>query len=165
MKTNSTELAASATRGGSGGATVRPPRLVLHIDDDPNDTALLQAAIRKAGADFTLFNVEDGEQAMAYLSGAEPFSDRLLYPLPLLVLLDLKMPRQTGFEVLKWIRSHPELGKLPVVVLSGSELQDDIKQAYLGGADSYLVKPIGFDALVGLIRSISHVWLDRKAAV
>jgi CheY-like chemotaxis protein len=122
---------------------------VLHIDDDPNDTALLQAAASKA----------DGEQAMAYLGGAGEYGDRRLYPLPSLILLDLKMPRSTGFEVLSWVRKHPELGKVPVVILSGSELHEDIRQAYTAGANSYLVKPIGFEALVNLVQNISDVWL------
>jgi len=136
---------------------------VLHIDDDPNDTTLLQAAARKAQAQFILQNVEDGDQAIAYLSGSAPYTDRVRYPLPSLILLDLKMPRQTGFEILKWIRAHPELGRLPVVVLSGSELHDDIKQAYVGGANSYVVKPIGFEALVSLVRDLSAAWLPMSA--
>src|SRR5947207_936056 len=94
--------------------------VVLHIDDDPNDTLLLEAAARKAGAQFRLQNVHDGEAAIAYLSGAGIYADRGLYPLPSLILLDLKMPRATGFEVLQWIRAHSELGQMPVVILSGS---------------------------------------------
>jgi CheY-like chemotaxis protein len=132
---------------------------VLHIDDDPNDTALLQAAARKADVNFSIVNVEDGEQAMAYLGGAGEYEDRRLFPLPSLILLDLKMPRSTGLEVLAWVRSHPGLGKVPVVILSGSELQEDIRQAYSAGANSYLVKPIGFAALVSLVKNISSVWL------
>ena len=85
--------------------------------------------------------------------------------MPALVLLDLKMPRATGFEILKWIRNHPTLNKLPVVVLSGSELQDDIRNAYAEGANSYLVKPLGFDALVGLIKSVSAVWLATRVGM
>jgi CheY-like chemotaxis protein len=132
---------------------------VLHIDDDANDTVLLQAAARTANLQFQLFNVEDGDKAIAYLSGAGRYADRAAYPMPSLILLDLKMPRATGFEVLKWIRSHAELGQLPVVVLSGSELQEDVRQAYGSGANSYLVKPIGFDALVNLVRNITSVFL------
>src|SRR6266571_1533857 len=86
---------------------------VLHIDDDPNDTELLRAATRRAEAHFDLQNVEDGEQAMAYLNGVAPFADRLRYPLPALILLDLKMPRATGLELLKWIRKHPKMGAVP----------------------------------------------------
>jgi CheY-like chemotaxis protein len=135
---------------------------VLHIDDDANDTALLQAATRSANLDFQLHNVEDGERAIAYLSGRGPYSDRTTYPLPSLILLDLKMPRGTGFEVLKWIRQHPELENLPVVVLSGSELQEDVRKAYGVGANSYLVKPIGFEALVNMVRNITSVWLNAR---
>lgn len=132
---------------------------VLHVDDDPNDTALLQAASRKADVGFALQNVEDGEQAIAYLKGSGKYADRELYRAPSLVLLDLKMPRATGFEILNWIRNHPTLKQLPVIVLSGSELQADIKNAYAAGANSYLVKPLGFEALVNLVKSINGVWL------
>jgi CheY-like chemotaxis protein len=135
---------------------------VLHIDDDPNDTTLLQAATRKAGLKLALRNVEDFEQAIAYLSGAAHYADRTAFPLPSLILLDLKMPRANGFEVLKWIRADPALSHIPVVVLSGSELQDDIRRAYLGGANSYLVKPLGFDALVNLVKNIYTVWLTAS---
>ena len=152
-------------RGGSGGARSCPPITVLHIDDDPNDTELLRAAARKAELPFILHNVEDGEQAIAYLSGEGHFADRQQYQLPALVLLDLKMPRATGFEILQWIRNHPELGNLPVIVLSGSELQDDIRQAYDVGANSYLVKPLGFEALVHLVKRIESFWLTGNPQV
>lgn len=142
-------------------ARVSKPTLVtvLHIDDDPNDTELFQAAARRAKVQFSIQNVSDGDQAMAYLSGRGVYADRKLYPLPRLVLLDLKMPRATGFDVLRWIRNHPEVGNLPVVIFSGSELQDDIQQAYAGGADSYMVKPIGFNALVELVRDLNSSWI------
>ena len=155
------EVATAAARDGSHKKCVT----VLHVDDDPNDTMLLQAASRKARVDFQLQNVEDGERAIAYLSGQEQFADRTRYHMPALVLLDLKMPRATGFEILKWIRSHPHpaLSRMPVVVLSGSELKDDIRHAYAEGANSYLVKPLGFDALVNLIKGISAVWLAASS--
>ena len=141
-----------------------PPLTVLHIDDDPNDTELLRAAARRAAAPFVLHNVEDGERAIAYLSGAGIYADRQRYQVPSLILLDLKMPRATGLEILKWIRSHPQLCQIPVLVLSGSELQDDVKQAFAIGANSYLVKPLGFEALVSLVKSINTVWLARPEA-
>jgi CheY-like chemotaxis protein len=144
-------------------AHAAPPEVtVLHIDDDPNDTELLRAATRKAGTCFNLQNVEDGEMAIAYLSGADIYADRRLYPLPSLILLDLKMPRTTGLEMLAWIRKHPELSRLPVVVLSGSELHEDIRQAYAIGANSYLVKPLGFEALVDLVKDVNAVWLSQQ---
>jgi len=93
-------------RGGARDARTRPsPGItVLHVDDDPNDTSLLQAAARKANVRFLLQNVEDGERAMAYLSGLGIYADRDRFPLPSLILLDLKMPRATGNETLKWMR-------------------------------------------------------------
>jgi CheY-like chemotaxis protein len=140
----------------------RLPVTVLHIDDDPNDSELFQAAARRASVEFRVQHVTDGEQAMAYLTGRGIYADRQRYPMPALVLLDLKMPRATGFDVLRWIRNHPEVGGLPVVVFSGSELQDDIQQAYAGGADSYLVKPIGFGALIELVKNINTSWLESQ---
>jgi CheY-like chemotaxis protein len=156
---------ATIMRGGSGGArqlAASSGATVLHVDDDPNDTALLEAARCKAEVQFRLENVCDGEQAMAYLNGMEPYANRINHPFPTLVLLDLKMPRATGFEILKWIRNHANCKSLSVVVLSGSELQEDIRQAYSMGANSYLVKPLGFEALVKLVKNIAEVWLAPR---
>lgn len=139
-----------------------PTVTVLHIDDDPNDTELLRAAARRAQAAFILHNAEDTEQAIAYLSGKGIYADRQTYAVPELILLDLKMPRSTGFEVLRWIRNHPHLHAVPVVILSGSELQADVQAAYAGGANSYLVKPLGFEELVALVRNISAMWLPAQ---
>lgn len=127
---------------------------VLHVDDDPNDTALLQVACAKAAVDFELQNIEDGGQVIEYLSGLGKYADRAQYRLPGLVLLDLKMPRLAGLDVLKWIRNQSTLRELPVIVLSGSELQEDIRQAYAVGADSYMVKPPTFSSLIHLVREI-----------
>jgi CheY-like chemotaxis protein len=137
--------------------TKRPAKksvTVLHVDDDPNDSTLFQVACAKADVDFELQNIEDGDEVIEYLSGAGKYADRTLYRLPELVLLDLKMPRATGLEVLNWIRSHSRLKHLPVIVLSGSELREDMRRAYAGGADSYLVKPPNFDSLVALVKTI-----------
>jgi CheY-like chemotaxis protein len=138
------------------------PVTVLHVDDDPNDTMLLQAASRKAEVGFELLNVVDGEEAVEYLSRKGKYADSSRCRVPAVVLLDLKMPRATGFEILRWIRNHPRLNRLPVVVLSGSQFQDDIREAYAQGANSYLVKPLGFDALVHLVRNIGEVWVTSR---
>jgi CheY-like chemotaxis protein len=127
---------------------------ILHVDDDPNDAELLKAACQASGVDVVLNTVTDGDAAVSYLKRQAAHSDRALYPLPNLVLLDLKMPRMTGFEVLNWIRSQPELTHIRVVILSGSELKDDILTATLSGADGYLVKPLRFEALVNVVRSL-----------
>jgi CheY-like chemotaxis protein len=135
------------------------PVTVLHVDDDPNDSALLLNASRKAKVNFNIETIPDGEQAIAYLSGQGAYRDQAQHQIPSLILLDLKMPRATGFEILRWIRQHPELNQLPVIVLSGSELQEDIRRAYAEGANSYLVKPLGFEALVNMVQNIGTVWL------
>jgi CheY-like chemotaxis protein len=154
--------------GGSGGArSLAGARqvTVLHIDDDPNDSELFRAATTRAGVSFVLQNVQDGEQAIAYLSGEGVYSDRKLYPLPSLIILDLKLPRATGFEILQWIRSQPAITDIPVVVLSGSELQDDKHRAVSDGANSYHVKPLGFEALVCLVKDLNLSWLGGQQSL
>jgi CheY-like chemotaxis protein len=132
---------------------------VLHVEDDSNDVLLFQHACQRAGVTLELQAVDDGDQAIAYLSGANKFSDRAHYPLPHLVLLDLKMPRVNGFEVLAWMRRDEKFRRLPVVVLTSSNHEADVKRAYDSGANSYLVKPVSFDALIELIKAIHHYWL------
>ena len=129
---------------------------VLHVDDDPNDTTLLQVACAKADVDFELKNVEDANEVIEYLSGQGKYADRSRYQMPGLVLLDLKMPKTTGLDLLKWIRSQSILKQLPVIVLSGSELKEDMHDAYAGGANSYLVKPSSFASLVSLVKNIGE---------
>jgi CheY-like chemotaxis protein len=131
---------------------------VLHVDDDPNDSTLFQVACAKADVDFELQNIEDGNEVIEYLSGNGKYADRTRYRLPELVLLDLKMPKATGLDVLQWIRSHSRLRHLPVIVLSGSELSEDMHRAYADGANSYMVKPPSFESLVDLVKNIgAHI--------
>jgi len=127
---------------------------ILHVEDDPNDTLLFQHACRKAGIIFDLQAVSDGDQAMAYLRGLNNFSDRNKYPLPKLILLDLKMPRVSGFDVLTWLQSQDGLKRVPVIVLTSSNHDADVKRAYDLGANCYLVKPVGFEALVELVKTL-----------
>lgn len=132
---------------------------ILHVEDDPNDVLLVQRAFRKANLAVHLEMVHDGERAVAYLSGSEIYKDREKYPFPQLVLLDLKIPRKSGLEVLAWIRTHSEYKRLPVTILTSSRHEKDINEAYELGANSYLVKPVGFDALLEMIRLIAQYWL------
>jgi CheY-like chemotaxis protein len=134
----------------------KKPVTVLHVDDDPNDTTLLQVACAKAAVDFHLQNIGDGHEVIDYLSGKGKYADRTRYEIPGLVLLDMKMPRATGLDILKWIRSHAMLKHLPVIVLSGSELHEDKLRAYEGGANSYLVKPPNFASLVNMVKDIGQ---------
>src|SRR5687768_6946257 len=107
---------------------------ILHVEDDPNDALLFQHACKKAGVSFDLQAVSDGDEAIAYLRGSENFSDRREHPMPQLMLLDLKMPRLSGFEVLAWLRDNDPFQKLPVIVLTSSNHEADIKRAYDLGA-------------------------------
>jgi CheY-like chemotaxis protein len=132
----------------------KKPVTVLHVDDDPNDTTLLQVACARAAVDFHLQNIGDGTEVIDYLNGVGKYADRTRYEIPGLVLLDIKMPRATGWEILRWIRAHAALKHLPVIVLSGSELQEDKLRAFEGGANSYLVKPPNLNSLVSMVKDI-----------
>jgi CheY-like chemotaxis protein len=132
---------------------------ILHVEDDPNDALLFQHACKKADVGFELQAVSDGDEAVAYLRGTASFADRSKYPLPDIILLDLKMPRLSGFDLLTWLRKDASFKKMPVIVLTSSNHETDIKRAYDLGANSYLVKPVGFDALVEVARTIHGYWL------
>ena len=107
-------------------------------------------------------HADDGDQAISYLNGAAAFADREEYPFPDLVLLDLKLPRLDGFEVLQWIRGNPATKSIPVVVLAGSSFRADIRRALELGANSYAAKPAKFEELQVLIDQIADVWLARE---
>jgi len=131
---------------------------ILLVEDDSNDVLLIQRAFRKAKLVNPVQVVEDGEAAVAYLAGQGPFADRQRYPLPVLILLDLKLPRKSGLEVLAWLRQQPGLKRLPVVVLTASKEAADINRAYDLGANSYLVKPVAFDALLDIVKTLGLYW-------
>src|SRR5438552_4915657 len=133
---------------------------ILLAEDDPNDVLLLERAFQKAGLHNSLKIVHDGQQAIDYLSGRGIYADREQFPLPFLLLLDLKMPGTDGFEVLQWIRAQPELARLLIVVLTSSNLQSDVDRAYELGANSYLVKPVGFEEMVNLIKRFEIYWTE-----
>lgn len=133
---------------------------VLHVDDDPSDSLLLRQACRKVAVSFELQSLAEGEAAIAYLSGANDYSDRERFPLPVLVLLDLKMPRMSGFDVLAWIRRHETLRVLPVIIFTASNQSEDIKRAYAAGANSYLVKPVGIHTLMEMVKKLDGYWLN-----
>ena len=137
---------------------------LLHIEDDPNDVLLFQHACQKAGVRCSLQVVADGDEAVAYLSGSGKFSDRVQFPLPQLVLLDLKMPRLNGIEAMTWIRSHEKLKRLPVVDLSSSNHGVDIQRAYDAGANSYLIKPVDFNTLVEIAGALGGYWLNLNVS-
>ena len=136
---------------------------ILLAEDDPNDVILFQRAMERASLSVdSLKVVRDGEKAISYLSGQGLYADRDLYPLPALLLLDLKMPRKSGPEVLSWIRKQPQLRYLIVVFLTSSNSSDDVRLAYEAGANSYLVKPVEFTEMVEMIRHVTFYWLEMN---
>ena len=132
---------------------------ILHVDDDPNDLLLLKHACRAANLNYSVECAADGEVAISYLSGENPYANRQQYPMPNLLLLDLKMPRKTGFEVLEWVRRQSSLRRMVVFVFTSSRHQEDIDRAYELGANGYLVKPVGFDRLVEELQALNQ-WLQ-----
>lgn len=133
--------------------------VILLVEDDPNDVALVERAFRKAKIVNPWRVVEDGDRAIAYLAGEGEFSDRQKFPYPALVLLDLKLPRRSGHEVLKWIRREARVTDLPVVVLTASEEDADLRRAYELGANSYLKKPATFEQLRDMVETVGLYWM------
>jgi CheY-like chemotaxis protein len=132
---------------------------ILLVEDNPDDVLLIQSAFEKVKASTPMQVVNDGEKAIAYLSGKGEFADRAKHPMPALVLLDLKLPRVPGLNVLSWLRKQPELARMLVVVLTSSRESADINRAYDLGANSYLVKPVSHEDLVELIGALETYWV------
>jgi CheY-like chemotaxis protein len=137
---------------------------ILQVEDTENDVILMKYAFKQAGIANALSVVRDGQQAIDYLAGVGEYADREKYPLPGLVLLDLKLPRKMGLDVLKWIRENPSLDALPVIVLTSSGQRDDVQNAYRTGANSFLIKPSGVKELVELLKAVKVYWLEYNEA-
>jgi CheY-like chemotaxis protein len=134
---------------------------ILVADDDLNDIALLKRAFIKAGISVPLYSVRDGQEAIDYLLGENGFSDRHAHPFPSLLLLDIKMPRLNGFDVLSWLKSQPNLKRLPVLIFSSSSLRRDVNHSADLGANAFLQKPDSLEQLLHLVTSIKNFWLER----
>jgi CheY-like chemotaxis protein len=141
---------------------------ILLVEDEPSHVLLIERAFRDAGVEIPLQVANDGDKALAYLSGHEQFANRERYPLPTVILLDLKLPLRSGFDLLGWVRHNPRLKRLPVVVLTSSEESQDINRAYELGANSYLVKPLWSETgMRGMMKTLEQYWitLNRKPTV
>ncbi len=133
--------------------------LVLLVEDNEDDVALVRRSFSKGNVVNPLQVVRSGEEALEYLVGAGRYCNRLEYPLPELILLDLKLPGIDGFQVLRWIRQQPGLRALRIVVLTSSNQLRDATLAYQSGANSFLVKPLDFDEFVNITNAIQGYWL------
>jgi CheY-like chemotaxis protein len=132
--------------------------VLLVAEDNAMDAMLLERTIQRCGSLFHMIRVEHGEAAIDYLLGKDPFRNRTENPFPHLLLLDLKMPRKDGFQVLRWRKDTPAFARLPVIVFSSSDLPADISRAYALGANSYAVKPTSPERLERLVKALQEWW-------
>ena len=132
---------------------------ILLVEDNSSDVILTKHALKKAKLLNPVQVAKDGEMAVDYLSGIEPYNNRDKYPLPVMILLDLHLPAKSGLEVLAWLRQQPTLKDLPVVVLSASNRANDVNRAYDLGISSYVIKPVAFDALLKVMRYLNQYWI------
>ena len=138
-------------------------KTILLVEDNEDDVFIMRRAFTKAGIKNPLFVAEDGRVALDYMEGAGEFKDRGRFPIPALMLLDLKLPRVMGLDVLKSIRSNPAVPAILVVVLTSSDQQPDIDRAYRLGANSYVVKPPMPEKMESLARCMSDYWFGWNA--
>lgn len=129
----------------------------LIAEDDENTQLLIVRAFKVLELAVPKHFVSDGEEAIEYLAGTGRYTNRKLYPLPTLMLLDLKMPRKNGLEVLSWIRSSP-VRDLVVIMFTGSDMESDVREAYRLGVNSFVHKPVSFTNFTQMISSIHHYW-------
>jgi len=134
---------------------------ILLVEDNATDVLLIRRAMARASVRNPIHVASDGDLAVAYLAGEMPYTDRQRYPLPGLVLLDLKLPKRSGHEVLGWLKTQPQLARIPVIVLSSSRLPADVNGAYDRHANSYLVKPVQFDDLQRIIEAVQGFWISK----
>jgi CheY-like chemotaxis protein len=145
-------------------SSIPAQKVILLAEDREDDIVLVRLAFKKCGISNPLHIVRDGKEAIGYLQGSEKYANRAEYPLPALLLLDLKMPGLDGFDVLKWIARQNSLRAMCVLVLTGSDVISDVNLAYELGANSFLVKPHDFDQFVTTCQIIRDYWLKGSPA-
>lgn len=137
-------------------------KCILVADDNEDDVFILKRALKSAGVESPLIVVENGQEAVDYLIGTGNYADRREFPLPCLLLLDVKMPYLTGLQVAKWVRQESNLSTLPVLFLTSSNSASDIDQAYRCGANAYLVKPPSLAGFTEMLESVKEFWLTQN---
>ena len=131
---------------------------VLLVEDHEDDVSLLRGAFKQAGCE-NLQVVRNGDEAINDLEGKGKYSNRRVFPCPVLIMLDLKMPGRSGFEVVQWVRAHGGLRRMPIVVLTDSAYSEDVNRAYDMGINSYLIKPVAFEDLIRVVKAFVEYWL------
>jgi CheY-like chemotaxis protein len=135
------------------------PKTILLVEDNPSDVGLTRRALEKSHIANELVVAEDGQEALDYLLGSDPLTGPKMNELPALILLDLKLPRVDGLQVLRRIRADERTSRLAVVILTTSSEEDDIAQSYDLGANSYIRKPVDFKQFVEAIQHLGLYWL------
>jgi CheY-like chemotaxis protein len=137
--------------------------MLLLVEDDPADAMLITRSMKQAGIEARIVHLKDGDEAVAYLSGELPQKAIDKGRLPWLIIMDLKLPRRSGLEVLQWIRQQSsDISRVPVIMLSSSHHGVDIQRAYQYGVNSYLVKPETSDALLSMMTVLKTYWLQNN---
>jgi CheY-like chemotaxis protein len=131
---------------------------ILVMEDDENDALLLRRALKRLNVPNPVHIVSDGEEGIAYITGHGQYADRAQFPFPGFIITDLKMPRKSGLDVLKWLSDHEEYRVIPTLVLTSSKEETDVAKAYGFGANSYMVKPADFQDLEKIMRLIHDYW-------
>lgn len=132
---------------------------ILLVDDSENDLMLMHAAFHMSKCNNPLQEVRDGEEAIAYLKGDGPYCDRNEFPLPVVMLLDLNMPKKNGFDVVAWVRAQPVLKRLVIIITTASMRSEDVDLAFDLGATSFLVKPSSLETLAEMMRCLCD-WIE-----
>jgi len=132
--------------------------VILLVEDDDNDIYLVRRATGSGGAGHSVHAVHDGMEAIDYLTGVGVFADRNRFPLPNVVMTDLKMPRMGGFDFLHWLRTNPQYSVIPTIIYSSSHLERDVREAYSRGANSYIAKPSGMAQMLEILGTIYNYW-------
>ena len=143
----------------------RRTTIFLLVEDNPDDSFLIEQEFKRSNPGIRVYTVQDGIEACRYLEGAGCYSDRKAFPLPDVILLDLKMPRFSGFDFLEWLRmkATAHVGAIPVVVMSGSAAQPDVDRAYALGVNSYVVKPVEWKQFRQKIKALGSYWGEHVA--
>ncbi|HWN97070.1 MAG TPA: response regulator [Methylomirabilota bacterium] len=140
------------------------PKTILLVEDNDDDVFLITRAFKNVGLVTPMVRATDGQNAIDYLSGKGDYADRVKFPMPALVLLDIKMPFLTGLEVLRWIRAQARLAALPVVMFTTSSQECDVRSAYGSGANAFLVKPARLEECTSVANVIKQFWIDANVA-
>jgi CheY-like chemotaxis protein len=139
--------------------------IILLVEDRPDEVELMKQALHQAGIPNPLRVLSDGAEAIAYIEGRDRYSDRAAWPLPRVLLLDLKLPKRSGLEVVACAKKDPRMRRVPAIIITSSREASDMEKAYAAGANSYLVKPTSFRDFVETMKHTGTYWIHYNAGL